>query len=243
LVCPLAAQAQTNAVEDTSKMLATAAREKDKKEGLFGVLGLGYLASKGNSENSSLNAQLNLGYLYGRWRHASMLKAIRGSSDGVERAEAYHGTAQSDFTFLNRNYLFAALDSDYDRFGAYLRRNSATTGLGRRFIDTDAHTLDLQVGVGRRWTRRPGEAEEREGIAVGLGKYDWKISDRAAFSQRLVVESGSANTYSESVSAITADIQDSLALSVSYTVRHNSNVPADRKKTDTATAVSVLYGF
>lgn len=242
-VCPLAAEAQTNTVDDTSKMLATAARDKDKTDGLFGAFALGYLANKGNSDNSSLNAQLTLGYIHGRWRHAGMLKAIRGSSDGIESAEEYRGTAQSDFTFTNKNYVFAAVDSDYDRFGAYLRRTSATVGLGRRFIDTDAHTLDLQIGAGGRWTRRPGEEEEREPIGVGIGKYEWKISDRAAFSQRVVVESGSSNTYSESVSAVTADIQGSLALSVSYTVRHNSNVTAERQKTDMTTAVSLLYGF
>lgn len=243
LGCCVKAEAQTAAPDETSKLLAAAARDKERKEGFFGALALAYLASRGNAVNSSLNAQLNLGYLTGRWRHAGMLKAVRGASDGITSAEEYRATAQSDYAFSQNNYAFFGVDYDRDQFGAYLRRTSATTGLGRRFIDTPAHSLDLQAGVGSRWTRRPGEEAAQEGIVVGLGKYEWKITDHSAFSERLSVEAGHDNTYSESVTALTADIQGNLALSLSYTVKHNTSVPPDRVKTDSATAVSVLYGF
>jgi putative salt-induced outer membrane protein len=244
--CCVLAQAKLPAdtVLDTSTMLATAAGDKKRKtEGLLGSVSLGYLGNTGNTRTSSLNAQLALGYVTGPWRHAGILKAARSASDGVKDGESYRATGQSDYTFAEHTYAFGAIDSNYDRFGSYQRRTSATVGLGRRLIESDAHTLDLQLGVGVRRSQRPGEDAEQEGIVAGVGKYGWKISEGATFTERVVVEKGHTNTYTESVSSLTANLQGSLALSVSYTVQHNSSVPSDRLKTDTATAISLLYAF
>jgi len=42
---------------------------------------------------------------------------------------------------------------------------------------------------------------------------------------------------------VTANFTGDLALSVSYTVKRNSRVLIGSEKTDTETAVSVIYGF
>jgi len=238
-----AAEIGSNAVEDTSKMLSTAARDQSKTQGLFGRIALAYLANRGNTDTTNANAELDLGFLAGHWRHAGMVRGTIGSSAGIRTAEEYRGNLQSDYTFSDNNYVFGAIDGSYDRFGAYQRRTSSTIGLGRRFIDTPAQQLDIQAGIGVSRTRRPAEAAEQETIVAGTLKYGWKMSDHAAFTERIAVEARSSNTYSESVSAITAGLRGDLALSVSYTLRHNTNVPPDRLKNDTATAVSLIYGF
>lgn len=231
------------APDDTSKMLAVAARQQQRTEGLFGRVALAFLANRGNTDATSLNAEFDLGYLSGAWRHAGRLQGLLGASNGERNAEALRFSEQSDYTFSNNNYAFAAIDSQYDRFGPYLRRTSVTAGLGRRLIDLPHHGLDVQLGLGSSWSRRPGEPRVQEGVLVSALRYEWKINDRAAFTERLNVEAHSTNTYTESVTALTTNIQGALALSVSYSLRHNSNVPPDRRKNDSATAVSLIYGF
>jgi putative salt-induced outer membrane protein YdiY len=166
-----------NAVEDTSKMLSTAARDQNKTQGLFGRIALAYLANRGNTDTTNANAELDLGFLAGHWRHAGMVRGTIGSGAGVRTAEDYRGNLQSDYTFSDHNYVFGAIDGSYDRFGAYQRRTSSTIGLGRRFIDTPAQQLDIQAGIGVSRTRRPAEAAEQETVVAGTLKYGWKMSD------------------------------------------------------------------
>jgi len=39
------------------------------------------------------------------------------------------------------------------------------------------------------------------------------------------------------------NLTKTMALKVAYTVQHNTNVPADKKKTDTFTSVNLVYAF
>ncbi|MGI9308794.1 MAG: DUF481 domain-containing protein, partial [Gammaproteobacteria bacterium] len=54
---------------------------------------------------------------------------------------------------------------------------------------------------------------------------------------------GSSNTYTESVTKLKASMTGALALTLSYTIRHNSDVPPDTEKSDRFTAISLEYGF
>lgn len=226
-----------------STILADAANGKKKKEGFFGSVSLGYLASTGNTDNASLNTKTALAYLAAPWRHALMLRALKGSTDDVTTAEEYEAIEQSDYVFGDNHYVFGALSYSTNEFSGYDRRVSQVGGYGRRLLDSDTHTLDLQAGAGARQTRLSDGARQSEGIVQVAGGYVWKLSENAKFSQQARAEFGSDNRYSESITTVTANLRGDLALSVSYTLKHNSEVPPERVKTDTATAVSLIYGF
>ena len=73
--------------------------------------------------------------------------------------------------------------------------------------------------------------------------YVWTFSETASFSQDLTTEVGSDNTYSESISKVTAKLIGDLALVASYAIKHNSDVDAGVEKKDTYTALSLEYAF
>ncbi len=75
------------------------------------------------------------------------------------------------------------------------------------------------------------------------GDYLWTISETAEFSQSIAIDSGSFNTYTESITKLTMDILGNISIVVSYTVKNNSDVPAGIVNTDTFTAVAVEYTF
>ncbi len=88
-------------------------------------------------------------------------------------------------------------------------------------------------------------ARTREDDAIGraFGKYQWALSETSTFIQTLKVESGAENTFTESVTELKLSVVGNLFAALSYTVKHNSDVPADTKKTDTFSAVNLSYAF
>ena len=91
-------------------------------------------------------------------------------------------------------------------------------------------------------SHRPGTSASN---AIGRGSllYSWTFTETSGFDQAVVVESGSDNTYIESVSAVRANLIGGFNLVLSYTIKQNSDVPVGSKKTDKLTAVSIEYAF
>ena len=75
------------------------------------------------------------------------------------------------------------------------------------------------------------------------GSLSWNISKTSHFTQDLSAEIGEDTTVSKSVTALKTQIDGSLAMKISYTIKHTSEVPADIEKTDSETAVTLVYGF
>lgn len=223
-------------------MLASASRD-GRTDGLFGAVALGYLATTGNTDSSNLNGQVSIGHVGGIWRNAATLKALRGSNNGITTGEEYSFNGQSDYRIGEWDYLFLALNFAHDSFGPYRRRATEVVGYGYRLIATDDHLLDAQIGVGARQAREQAGPTQREGIVASRIQYDWKINPTTVFTERISVEGGPSNTYAESVTAVTANLRGALALSVSYTVKYNTDVAPGLERTDTSTAVSLIYGF
>ena len=110
-------------------------------------------------------------------------------------------------------------------------------------IDSDAHKLNAEIGLGARRSELSDASKEDELIVRGGLDYKWIFSGTAEFNQGFVVESGDKNTYLQSVTALKAKLVGSLALVASYTVKNNSEVPVATEKTDTYSALSIEYTF
>lgn len=208
-----------------------------------GKAALGYLATSGNSESSSLNTQFELGYASGKWEHLIDATAINAQESEQTTAEAYKLGFKSEYSFSQDNFLYGRVVWRKDLFSAYDQQFSQTVGYGRRLIDTPAHQLSADIGVGARQSELRDGTTENDFIGRGGINYRWVITETASFSQDLTIESGNVNTYIESVSAVTATLIGNLALVVSYTVKNNSEVPAGTENTDTYTALSIEYAF
>jgi len=120
---------------------------------------------------------------------------------------------------------------------------SQTVGYGRRLIDSDKHQLNGELGVGARQSDLSDGTDESDTIYTGRLTYNWIFSETASFGQAFLVEAGSSNTFTESVTDLRAQLLGSLALVASYTIRNNSDVLPGSEKTDTRAALSLEYGF
>ncbi len=228
-----------------SLLCAPVAQAQDEEEEgpWSGKAALGYLATTGNTENSSLNTSLEVAYATGDWLHGLKAFAINASENNVTTAEAYELGWKSERNLTEHDFLFGRVNWREDKFSGYRTQLSESIGYGRRLINVNAHKLNAEIGLGARQSDLSDGTKEDELILRGGLNYKWIISESAEFNQEFVVESGDKNTYLESVTALKADLVGSLALVVSYTIKNNSDVPIATEKTDTYSALSIEYTF
>jgi putative salt-induced outer membrane protein len=223
--------------------ISPAMAQSQQEEGLDGKVALGYLATSGNSESENMSLNFSGNYYGEVWHHALDGRSIRASTSGVTTAEAYGLSWQSARDFGEHSYMFGRVAWDQDKFSGYDQQIREVVGYGRHIVATDRHKLDGEVGVGARQSDLRDGTSEDETIARLSLDYSFQLSETAEFEQSLGVESGSQNTYTESVTAVSADVWTNLAIVLSYTVKNNSDVPVGIKKRDTFTAVSLEYSF
>lgn len=205
---------------------------------------LAFNKSSGNSKSESLLAKLKLEYNQERWTHSGQIEAINASTDDSRSAEAYTLRAKTEYDVSERAYAFGNGRYEDNRFSGYEYQGSVTTGLGIHIIDTEITTFDIEGGAGYRRSEEQGSNETfNEAIATAAAKYYRELTDTTRFESDLNVESGADNTFVESVVAIRVKINSRLGLKVAYSVKHNTDVPVDTKKTDTLTSVGLNYSF
>jgi putative salt-induced outer membrane protein len=205
---------------------------------------LAYNKASGNSSSEALLAKLQIVYKRDRWTHTGQLEALNTSEDDVRSGESYGLKAKSDYAFAETLYGFGRFRYEENRFSGYEYQSSLTSGLGKHLIDDGTTVFDIEGGVGYRYSEEAmtGETSGKP-VAIGLIRYHRKLTATTRFETDLSVESGSDNTFVESVSGLKVKINSSLSLKLAYTVKHNTDVPNDTKNSDTFTSVGLNYSF
>jgi len=215
------------------------------KEGTFTGEGeLGITNTSGNTENQNVIARLGLEYHKFSWIHKANLEVLRSETQSEITAERYEALLQSDYFLSQLDYLFTKLRYENDRFTGYDHQGVLAVGYGRKLINTDNRRLRLTGAVGIKQSQlETSDDVERGGVAILGLEYNHKIEPYSEFFQTFRVEIGSDNTYGKSESGFKANIMENLALKLSLSITHNTDVPLDIKNTDTISAVTLVYGF
>jgi len=213
------------------------------EEGLKGEVELGWVATSGNTETQSFNGKAKAIHERDQWRNTFRLEALNSQDEDETTSERYFASAKTDYRYTEYDYWFGNLRYENDRFSGYDYTASETAGYGRRVMERPALTLDLEAGLGGRHRKPEGASRDDEAIVIAAGALVWEISENAGFSQDARIEHGSDNTYTESVSALTTRINSRFSMKAAVTLKHNSDVPEGNDKTDTMTAVTLVYDF
>jgi putative salt-induced outer membrane protein len=204
---------------------------------------IGIVKTAGNSTTQSITAGGGITYERDRWRHVGTIDILNTSSDNVTSAERYAATGQSNYKLDALSYVFGRLGYENDRFAGFDYRTTEVIGYGRRVINSDAITLDLEAGPGARQTRFTNDGSTSEAMGRVAGLFAWKVSATATFTEDLSSDIGQDATITKSITALKAQVAGNLAMKASLTLRNISTVPADKKNTDTETALTLVYGF
>jgi putative salt-induced outer membrane protein len=224
---------------------ALAQDEDETKLGWSGTGEFGYISTTGNSETEAGNAKLEFIYNQEKWRHRLFAAANLSSEDGEEDSERYQFEAQTDYKLSDVSYLFGSFRWDADKFGPYDPQSSLTAGYGRELFKTPNHLLKAEIGAGYRQLEERVSGETTSDAILRLLLDDsWQITENTQWLNRLLVESGSDNTFSQFNTALQVAMNAKFAVKLGYEIRNNSDIPPEStEKTDTTTTVNLVYNF
>ncbi|MFV2004393.1 MAG: YdiY family protein [Gammaproteobacteria bacterium] len=236
----------------TSLLFATAnviAEEKKAEESPWkSSAEFGFIRTTGNTETQTTALKADATYEVEKWRHTGHAEGFGQQSQDdqgntIVSAERYELSGKSDYKFTERDYAFGLVKLQKDRFSGFEYEHVVSLGYGRKVIKQENMELDLEIGPGERFFKIDDDVSDKEALLRLSGKYWWQITDNSKFTQELTTEIGEQFTTSQSITGIQANINSSLALKFTYTVRNKSKVPADTKKTDTEAAMTLVYNF
>lgn len=224
-------------------LLLSSALSAQEENGLSTEVELGAVFTSGNTENESINYRGEVDWRQDDWTYGFLVDGFRASQDNVRTAERIYYVVDANYDIDDRSFVLTRLAHEDDEFSGYDSQTDFSVNYGRRYLtNRENMSLTLNAGIGARQSR----SEERdfdEAIVRLAGDYEWNISETAAFAQVLSAESGNETSIFRSESSIEAQILDNLSLRFSFAVKHQTEVPANREKTDTETAITFVMNF
>jgi putative salt-induced outer membrane protein len=221
--------------------------EEERAEGWEGTGELGFVSTTGNTETVALNAKLNFILTREQWRHRFSGTAMATSEDGITENERYTMEVQSDRILSEKSWLFGAFRWDADKFGSYDPQMSLTAGYGRQLMKSEKHELKGEIGAGYKKLEETVSGDTTsEAIARFLLDDSWQVFKTTLWTNRLLVEAGSSNTFTQFNTGLAVSMTEKFALKLGFEVRHNTDVPddiEDSENTDTITSANLVYNF
>jgi len=241
----------TKIVLAATLLLTVSAYAQDEEEavvlGWTGTGELGFVNTTGNTESTALNARLNFILQQERWRHRFSGTALMTSENGTTDNERYTMEMQSDRELSEKSWLFGVYRWDADKFGSYDPQMSLTAGYGRQLMKSENHELRGEIGAGyKKLEERVSGDKTSEAIARFLLDDSWQVFKTTLWTNRLLVEAGSSNTFTQFNTDLAVSMTEKFAVKLGFEVRHNTDVPddiEDSENTDTITSVNLVYNF
>ncbi len=205
---------------------------------------LGGVLARGNTEAETVNARLDMSRELDRWKHGAGFSMLRTSNDGLTAADRFELRGESNYKLTDRSYLFGALRYENDKFTDYSYQATASAGYGYKFVDTESTKFDGKIGVGFRQSelRLTGDQSD-QAIMRGALNFERRLTDTTLVANRFLIESGSDNTFMQNELALEVKMNSSLALGLTYAIRHNTDVQPLTEKTDQVLTANLVFGF
>jgi len=211
--------------------------------GLSTEVELGAIFTSGNTENESINFRGEVDWRRDAWEYGFLLDGFRASQNDIRTAQRVYYVADANYDINEQSFVLTRLAHEDDEFSGYDSQTDISVNYGRNLLTTRENMeLTLNVGVGARQSRSE-EEDFDEAIFRLAGDYEWAISPTATFGQHLSTESGNETSIFRSESSIETQILDNLSLRFSFNVKHQTDVPVGREKTDTETAITFVMNF
>ncbi len=227
-----------------------AAAEKIKKAaeaGIFrgwtGRVEVGGGISTGNTVDQRFTGLVDIEKKTPTWEHDLNMTVDLKSEDGETTTARYFLAVSSRRKLTRRLYAVGVLWGESDRFAGYNYRFSEGVGLGYRFIDTPGLQLKAEAGPAIRQAAYISNDYQNTVAARLAGYLGWRLGSNLEFTQSLITYLEDKNSTLLSSTALTTKLQGNISAKASYEVRNEADPPQGRKKTDTTSRVTLVFGF
>ncbi|QGZ37892.1 DUF481 domain-containing protein [Pseudoduganella flava] len=215
---------------------------------------LGAITTSGNTTGTSVTGKIDARQELEDWSNQYILTGFfkedqvqTDEGDGkkyVRSAERFAFSAKAAYKLMEDGERLYVLGSHVDdRFGAYTRYSSVSIGRGKRLYKSPDKIVEVELGPGY-FSGVRATGEEEDGVTVrGAANVRWQISPSALFAQSVAVERGTSNTHSVAETSLSTKINGTMQMKAAFSARNDSNVPVDKKNTDTQTSLTLVYSF
>jgi putative salt-induced outer membrane protein len=211
--------------------------------GLNTQIELGAIFTSGNTEDENIQFQGNISWLRNSWEHGFSVDGFRSSKDGELAAQRVYYVANSNYSLTESSFILTRIAHDDDRFSGYDSQSDISLNYGRNLLTNMPNmAITLNLGLGMRQSRSEEDSFDEPMLRLA-SDYEWNISQNANFVQHLSTETGDKTSIFRSESSIETKILDNLSLKFSVNVKHQTEVPVGRQKTDTETAITFVLDF
>jgi len=209
-----------------------------RENGVNSKLELGIIQTTGNTEDESFKVKGGVELVKDAWDYAWSVDAFRSSRQNQLTAQRFYTIGSADYQLSEVSFVEGRLAYEDDRFSGYDSQTDASINYGRSLLtNIDNMNLNITTGIGLR--RSLSEQENFDEVILRLaGDYKWDVSENALFNQLLSAEAGDQTSIYRLESSIETNIVENLSLKFTFNVKHQTEVPIGREKTDTATSVT-----
>ena len=216
---------------------------------------VGYVMARGNADTSTGNAKVDMLKETEHTKQNFGASFLYGESGEVQTAQRWDGRWQTDWKITEKAFWFGNARYEDDRFSGFDYQTTTSTGAGYAFYDTPITQLRVQIGAGYRRLRieqlikddndiviqRIKGDTSADAVANGKIRFEHSLNESTKVLDTFLVESGQDNTLAQNELALQVKMNETLALSVGYSIRNNSNPPVALAKTDSLTTVNLVY--
>jgi putative salt-induced outer membrane protein len=216
---------------------------------------VGYSKTGGNTDNSAGNALFRAAHVMGNWKLLFGADGLYGSTHGETTAQAWDAYLQANYNITPHFYWYVGGRYDDDRFSGFAYQEAVKSGVGYRFIDTDATKLTAQIGAGYRRLRpeilvkddidavvsRTEQPAQSDAILDAGLAFEHNFNPYTKLITAVTVQSGKENTLTNAIVALQVKMTDRFALSAGYKLVENSSPPPGSGRRDTLTTLGLVY--
>ncbi|REL27861.1 DUF481 domain-containing protein [Thalassotalea euphylliae] len=226
----------------------------------------GFLFKTGNSKSGDVKTAFDFEHKYDKW--TSLVKANllyrktevdvvddQGNTDeDFETSDQkLNINAQTNYAMEadGNNYMYGSVGYIDDRFSSFEYQGTVSAGWGKKWYETEKASLFADIGPGfkrdrLRATDTQSSENEDSFIVQAQALYKRQINEHVEFKQILRASQAfgsDENSVYRAETSITTKLIETLAMKFSFIVDHNTEVDEGKDKTDTETAITLVYSF
>lgn len=239
-----------------------AAEATAKKPAFTASAELGFLYKTGNTKSADVKAGFNLKHEKDKWRTVAAFNILTkkleteddsGNAEFETTDNKWDILTQTNYTIgeAGKNYLYANLAHEQDKFSGFESQSSFSAGWGRHWYETKTSSFFADVGPGIKYdvTRETDTMRSQNStnlIIQAQALYQHKFNEYVEFKQffvaRQATESGENSVY-KSETSVTAKLIDALQLKFAIRVDYDTEVEDGFENTNSETSMTLIYSF
>ncbi|WP_299083264.1 YdiY family protein [uncultured Paraglaciecola sp.] len=215
----------------------------------------GFLMADGNTNTSSVTANINTTQEFSDWGYQIIGNAlykqnqqeVQGKKTNTASAQKLFVSSQMDHKLAgtnNRVFLYGEYENN--RFNGFHYQAALAAGWTSRVWRDKCSELKYSVGPGYAVSKVKADSnnEANKGLIVRAAiEYKRKFSEQATFRQFISAESDHEFTKTKSETSLSTKLTGKLGMKLSFIMDFDSSVGPHNESLDTEAAISLIYQF